>query len=91
MNCNSVTVELPEVGLLSSDGNLFGYQQYILEEQNLAIPKLCPLNSPNYGSECWSMTELDLKHLSIFHPKVLQNIITIYWPEKLTLVKNCSE
>ena len=42
MNCNSVTTELPEVGLLSSDGNLFGYQQYILEEQT-KLYQSCPI------------------------------------------------
>ena len=42
VNCNSVTAELPEVGLLSSDGNLFGYQQYILEEQT-KLYQSCPI------------------------------------------------
>ena len=42
MNCNSVTAELPEVGLLSSDGNLFGYQPYIIEEQTKLYQR-CPI------------------------------------------------
>ena len=76
--------------MFSSDWNLSGDRQYILEEWSKAIPKLCPLNSRNYGSRCWNMTELDLKHLSTFHAKYLQNLMRIFLPLKNSQ-NNCSE
>jgi len=35
-----------------------------------------------YGSECWRVTEHDLKHLSTFHTKRLWNTMIIFWPQK---------
>ena len=46
-------------------------------------PKLS-YNSPSYGSECWWMAELNLKHLSTFHKKSLQNILRTLFPKNST-------
>ena len=45
------------------------------------MPKLS-YNSLSYGSECWQMAELNLKHMSTFHTKNLQNILRILSPKR---------
>ena len=59
------------------------WRSTIYRRTKLRLYKSCVLSTLLYGSECWRMTKLDLKHLSIFHTKCLRNITRIFWPKHL--------
>ena len=53
----------------------------------LRLYKSCVLSTLLYGSECWRMTESDLKKLSTFHTKNLRQILKIYWPQTISNIE----
>ena len=58
--------------------------QHIGLRTKLKLYKACVLSTLLYGSECWRMTDGDLRKLSTFHTKSLRCIMRIFWPEKIT-------
>ena len=57
-------------------------QQYSLETK-MKIYNSCVISVLLYGSECWRMTETDLKKLSTFHTKNLRRIKRVFWPQRI--------
>ena len=60
----------------------------------LKIYHSCVLSTFLYWSECWRMTESDLRKLSTFHTKSLRKILCLFWPQTISnkdLLKQCEQ
>ena len=71
--------------------NIWKSQQYSLKTK-IKIYNSCVISTLLYGSECWRMTESDLKKISTFHTKSLRRIKRVFWPQRLSnedLIQQC--
>ncbi|XP_013400983.1 uncharacterized protein LOC106166864 [Lingula anatina] len=57
--------------------------QYSIKTK-LRIFESCILSTLLYGSECWRITEEDIKKLSTFHTSSLRKILKIFWPRTIS-------
>ena len=73
--------------------NVWKSSQYSIKLK-LRLYQSCVISTLLYGSECWRMTESDLKKLSTFHTKNLRRILRIFWPETISnqeLLARCNQ
>ena len=63
--------------------NVLKSRQYN-SKTKLRIYQSCVLSTLLYGSECWRMTDSDLRKLSVFHTKSLRRILRIFWPNTIS-------
>ena len=73
--------------------NVWKTSQYSTKTK-LRLYQSCVLPTLLYGSECWRMTESDLKKLSTFHTKNLRRILRVLWPETISnqqLLARCNQ
>ena len=63
--------------------NIWKSQQYS-KHTKLRLYQSCVLSTLLYGSECWRMTENDLRKLSTVHTRNLRYILRIFWPRKIS-------
>ena len=60
----------------------------------LRLYQSCVLSVLLYGSECWRITETDLRKLRTFHTTCLRKILRIFWPVKISnenLLDKCGQ
>ena len=54
------------------------------KKTKLKLYQSCIVSTLLYGSECWRMTETDIRKLRSFHTTCLRKIQGIYWPKKIS-------